>query len=660
MKRIFLLLLALVLVLAPFTLADPQSVVLTPSNWQDVNNKIQIGYIRANGGVFSSGTSFTIVQITYGSAPCSYLQAKIYAYLVFIPSTTQVNLTYVASGTPAPRIVATIPRGFYIISGWKDTAQYDYLYIYNIDGLVAYAYNQYANSGSGVTAKFNTTVYYINLYPNGFSYTSCTTDARWSKFIANVLKDWRGQKGGNSTWILFNVTGNNPLYYDVRDGSNTVTLSYAGGRPIYMFYFSTSPSSGYKVNVTGSGVNQLFGSGAYLIQGSSWFYANYSTTNPNPNTNTNNTTNSNMATLTVTVKPETYTIRFLLQGALVKQANGTLSYQFPKNTTVTIQVYNGNTQVYSIDYKLTQDTSLYFNFGNDNSLWNPTQTGSLTLQFYEADPVTGYLRGQIIVDSVRVIGLNQSVTRTASGVSQITFNGLPFGHYQIIVQKSGYFETRVWIFFNQSQRTIRIGMLKKADGESIGTDKPLSPTDFVGTGNFNGTNINALAQARNQTPPAPTVSGNFYGFHFIVTDSSGNLVSAQVQILAVKSINKVLWQDTATYPLAVINVQNGSAYWYITQQDLDRVLQYAGFWESFGGFKVVAGSNSMFVPSEFAYNRFYEMRIVLNQNIFGNGDVSYQGNLFGSAQTAQLVGLLFPIMIIGLIAGILKEAFKKK
>jgi hypothetical protein len=202
-------------------------------------------------------------------------------------------------------------------------------------------------------------------------------------------------------------------------------------------------------------------------------------------------------------------------------------------------------------------------------------------------------------------------------------------------------------------------MLKKA-GESIGTDKPLSPTDFVGTDNYNGTNVNALAQARNQTPPTPSVSGNFYGFHFIVTDSSGkNLVNAQVQILAAKSINKVLWQDTSTYPLAIVNV-NGSAYWYITQDDLDKALQYAGFWESFAGFKIVSGGNSMFVPAEFARNRFYEMRIVQNQNIFGNGDVSYQGNLFGSAQTAQLIGLLFPIMIIGLIAGILKESFKKK
>jgi hypothetical protein len=658
MKRIFLLLLALIL-LSAFALAEPRSVVLTPSNWQDVNNKIQPGYIKANGGAFSSGTSFTIVQITYGSSSCSSLQAKIYAYLVFIPSTTQVNLTYTASGTPAPRIVATLPRGFYIISGWKDTAQYDYLYIYNIDGLVAYAYNQYANGGSGVTAKFSTTVYYVNLYPNGFSYTSCTTDTRFSKFILNVLNDWKGQKGGNSTWVLFNVTGNNPIYYDVRDGANTVTFSYAGGSPIYMFYFSTSPSSGGKVNVTGSGVNQLFGSGAYLIQGSNWFYANYSTTPNSPPSN--GTASTNMATLTVTVKPSTYTIRFLLQGALVKQANGTLSYQFPKNTTVTIQVYNGNTQVYSIDYKLTQDTSLYFNFGNDNSLWNPNQQGSLTLQFYEADPQTGYLRGQIIIDNVQVIGLNQSVTRTASGVSQITFNNLPFGHYQIIAQKNGYFETRVWIFFNQSQRTIRIGLLKKVNGESIGTDKPLSPSDFVGTDNFNGTNVNALAQARNQTPPTPSLSGNFYGFHFIVTDSSGNLVNnAQVQVLAVKSINKVLWQDTATYPLAIVNVVNGSAYWYITEEDLNKALQYAGFWESFGGFKIVSGSNSMFVPAEFARNRFYEMRIVQNQNIFGNVDVNYQGNLFGSAQTAQLVGLLFPIMIIGLIAGILKESFKKK
>jgi hypothetical protein len=416
------------------------------------------------------------------------------------------------------------------------------------------------------------------------------------------------------------------------------------------------------LNVTGTGLNWLFGAGAYLIQGSNWFYANYSTTNPQtPSNPSNNTTSSNMATLTVTVKPSTYTIQFLLQGALAKQGNGTLSYQFPKNTTVTIRILNGNTEVYKIDYKLTQDMSLFFNFGNDNSLWNPSQVGSLTLQFYEADPKTGYLRGQIVIDSVQLIGLNNSVSRTANGVSQITFTNLPYGHYQIIAQKSGYFETRVWIFFNQSQRTIRIGMLKKADNENIGTDKPLQPSDFVGDGNYNGTNINALSQARNQTPPSPSVSGNFYGFHIIVTDSSGNLVkTAQVQILAVKSINKVLWQDTATYPLAVINVVNGSAYWYITQEDLDRALQYAGFWESFGGFKVVVGTNSMFVPSQFAYNRFYELRIVQNQAIFGNGDVQYSGGLFDSAQTAQLVGLLFPIMIIALIAGIIKEAFKKK
>jgi hypothetical protein len=445
-----------------------------------------------------------------------------------------------------------------------------------------------------------------------------------------------------------------PVSYTIKEGTATSTLSYGGGQPIYMLYVGRT----LPLNVTGSGLSQLFGAGAYLIVGSNWFYANYSATNPTQNQN--NTTSTNMATLTVTVSPSSYTIRFLLQGALVKQGNGTLSYQFPKNTTVTIQVYNGNTQVYSIDYKITQDVSIYLNFGNNNDIWNPTQTGSLTLQFYEADPVSGYLRGQIVVDSVQVIGLNQSVTRTASGVSQITFTGLPYGHYQIIVQKSGYFETRVWIFFNQSSRTIRIGMLKKADGESIGTDKPLQPSDFVGTDNYNGTNVNALAQARNQTPPTPSVSGNFYGFHFIVTDANGNLVSAQVQILAVKSINKVLWQDTATYPLAIVNVVNGSAYWYITEEDLNRALQYAGFWESFGGFKIVSGSNSMFVPAEFARNRFYEMRIVQNEYIFGNGDVNYQGGLFGSAQTAQLIGLLFPIMIIGLIAGILKDAFKKK
>jgi hypothetical protein len=629
MKRIFLLLLVFVLLFSVSVFADPQTKVLTPSNWQDVFQKIQVGYIRAIGGSLTtlsanSETQFNTVQ---GNT----------IYLIYTPSTAVLlNKT----GYP----VATISQGIYILAFYGDSSGMQYAYLYDVTGL-----RTYGKLGTGSYAyyfKFNITIYYARLFyaPND----------KVIETVQKILYDWQGRGGGVTAWLLFNVSGNMPVSYTIKEGSNTVTLSYGGGSPIYMFYMGTT----LPLNVTGAGLNQLFPAGAYLIQGSNWYKANYSTTNP---TNNTNNTSSNMATLTVTVKPSTYTIQFLLQGALAKQGNGTLSYQFPKNTTVTIRILNGATELYKIDYKLTQDMSLFFNFGNDNSLWNPSQVGSLTLQFYEADPVSGYLRGQIVVDSVQLIGLNNSVTRTANGVSQITFTNLPYGHYQIIAQKSGYFETRVWIFFNQSQRTIRIGMLKKANNENIGTDKPLSPTDFVGTDNFNGTNVNALARARNQTRPTPTVSGNFYGFHFIITDSQGNLVnSAQVQILAVKSINKVLWQDTVTYPLAVVNVINGSAYWYITQEDLDKALQYAGFWESFGGFKVVVGSNSMFVPSQFAYNRFYELRIVSNQGMFGNTDVQYQGNLFGSTQVAQLIGLLMPLIILSMIFGILKDALKNK
>ncbi|MCI4407605.1 MAG: hypothetical protein JHC26_00810 [Thermofilum sp.] len=648
MKRIFLLLLAFFLIATVSVFANPQSVVLTPSNWQDVNNKIQASYIGAFGTSFS--LSKNIAQVYVGSGGSS---SSAYIYIVFVNGTV--------SSTNALDPV-TLNRGIYVTISIYDSSNMIYYYIYNVSGLVA--------SGRVMTFSSGGTSYSLTVNKNVYvaTYGSITYDysgTGWNNAIntlSAILRDWQGQSGGKTAWLLFNVTGNMPVSYVMREGSSTYTLTYGGGSPIYMLYVAKS----LPVNVTGSGLNQLFSAGAYLIQGSNWYKANYTTTSLTTNKNTNNSTSnntssSNMATLTVTVKPSTYTIQYLLQGALVKQANGTLSYQFPKNTTVTIRILNGNTEVYKIDYKIVQDMSLFFNFGNDNSLWNPSQTGSLTLQFYEADPQSGYLRGQIIVDSVQLIGLNNSVTRTASGVSQITFTNLPFGHYEIIVQKSGYFESRVWIFFNQSQRTIRIGMLRQVNGENMGTDKPLQPSDFIGDGNYNGTNIKALTQARNQTPPSPSVSGNFYGFHIIVTDSSGNLVSnAQVQILAVKSINKVLWQDTATYPLAIVNVVNGSAYWYITEEDLNKALQYAGFWESFAGFKVVVGTNSMFVPSQFAYNRFYELRIVQNQNIFGNGDIQYQGNLFGSAQSAQLIGLLFPIMILGLIGGILKEALKSK
>ncbi|MCI4408310.1 MAG: hypothetical protein JHC26_04410, partial [Thermofilum sp.] len=420
----------------------------------------------------------------------------------------------------------------------------------------------------------------------------------------------------------------------------------------YYVYIGKSP-----VTVIGLVLNHTFGPGVYVVRGENWFYANYSIpfASVGNTTSTSTSTPPSNVTLSVSVNPSTYTIQFSVNGAVVKQGTGSLSYQFPKNTTVTIQILNGNTQVYQQSYKLTQDTTLYFNFGNDNTIWNPAQTGNLTLQFFAVDPTTGYFKSPLAVDTVQVVGINNSVTKTASSVSQVTFTNMPFGHYQITAQKSGYNPVSVWVYFGQSQETFRIGLVP------VGSN--LNPLGYIGTGNYNGTNTNTWQNLVNQNPPAPTVSGNFYGFHFIVTDANGNPASAQVQVLAIKTINKVLWQDSATYPLAVVNVQNGSAYWYITEQDLNQALQYAGFWESFGGFKIVAGSNSMFVPAQFAYDRFYEMRIVLNQNIFGNTgniDIGYQGGLFGSTQMAQLIGLLMPLMVLSMIAGIIKEAVKKR
>jgi hypothetical protein len=619
MKRIFLLLLVLVLVVAPFALADPQTTYYPIQNWNKLATLLGNNVIFVQGSSNPSTIPLTDSSRTYAKVSVFYMPAD-----------------YALTTTGSPSFFH-IGRGFFIATAFKDSTGTIYYYVYNITGRVAYGQLSSSYTGISVATSPNSIVYYT--FPYNFSITGTSQ----FDLVNKILADWKGNTtaGGVSTWLAFNVTADMPIIYTVTSGSYQNTISYAGGSTYYKLYFlTTSPT-----RINGSGIDVSITYGSYIVTGKNIYRASIY------NQSTSSTNNStDMATLTVTVNPSNYTIRFMLQGALAKQGNGTLSYQFPKNTTVTIRILNGNTQVYSIDYKLTQDTTLYFNFGNDNSIWNPTQTGSLTLQFYEANLTTGYLGKSLVVDSVQVIGLDSSVTKTASGVSQITFNDLPYGHYQVIVQKNGYSNVNLWIYFAQSELTLKIGLFPQGK----------APGFIAGSESFNGTNINALNQALNQTPPSPSVSGNFYGFHFIVTDSSGNLVSAQVQILAVKSINKVLWQDTATYPLAIVNVQNGSAYWYITEEDLDRALQYAGFWESFGGFKIVSGSNSMFVPAEFARNRFYEMRIVQNQNIFGNGDVNYQGNLFGSAQTAQLIGLLFPIMIIGLIAGILKDAFKKK
>ncbi|MCI4410011.1 MAG: hypothetical protein JHC26_13045, partial [Thermofilum sp.] len=331
MKRIFLLLLAFALLFSISILAQPQTVVLTPSNWQDVNNKIQAGYIGAFGTSFS--LSKNIAQVYVGSGGSS---SSAYIYIVFVNGTV--------SSTNALDPV-TLNRGIYVTISIYDSSNMVYYYIYNVSGLVASGrVTSFSSGGTSYSLTVNKNVYVATYGSITYDYSG----TGWNNAIntlSAILRDWQGQSGGKTAWLLFNVSGNMPVSYVMKEGSSTYTLTYGGGSPIYMFYVAKA----LPVNVTGSGLNTLFSAGAYLIQGSNWYKANYTTTNPTTKSttnSTNNTSSTNMATLTVTVKPSTYTIQFLLQGALAKQGNGTLSYQFPKNTTVTIRILNGATEVY--------------------------------------------------------------------------------------------------------------------------------------------------------------------------------------------------------------------------------------------------------------------------------------------------------------------------
>jgi len=293
--------------------------------------------------------------------------------------------------------------------------------------------------------------------------------------VQKLLYDWQGKSGGLTAWLLFNVSGNMPVSYTIIEGTATQTLSYGGGSPIYMLYVGKT----LPLNITGTGLNQLFGAGAYLIQGSNWFYANYSPAPAQPSPNQTAT-----ATLTVAVTPASYKIQFLSAGALVKEANATLSYVFPKNATVTVRILDASgAEKYKFDVKMDSDKYFSFNFGTDKSILDAAKTYTLTLYFFEMSP-TGAYRGQIVVDTVQVIGINASVTRSAQGVSNVKFTNLPAGHYQVVVQKDGYFETRAWINLD-ADRTLYIGLFKKADVTG-GTDKPYQ-NGYVAPPNANTT-----------------------------------------------------------------------------------------------------------------------------------------------------------------------------
>jgi hypothetical protein len=613
MKKIFILLLiAALAVIASVTYAGPQTVVLTPSNWQDVDQKLEPARFGATG---TYPLALLSVVGVVGTSQCS---------IVLLLANGTVTVSSAAGSN------ANLSRGIYLIAGYYDGVT-GYAYIYNINGWLA-TLNVPISSGS---ISFNKKVYGKIIYSG--------SPAQVMDTVVRILADWRGGGGNRAAWLLFNVTGNQPVSYTIREGTYTVSMAYGGGPPIYMLYVGMT----LPLNVTGTGLNQLFSAGAYLIVGSNWYKANYSATAPAPS---NNQTGTNTAKLTVTVTPSTYTIQFLLQGALAAQGNGTLSYSFPKNTTVTIRILNGATEVYKTDYKLTQDTTLVYNFGTDNSIYNPSKTCTLELHFFEMSP-TGAYRGQIVVDSVQVIGINASITRSAQGVSNVRFTNLPSGHYQIIVQKEGYFETRAWVNLD-SDKTLYIGLFKKAD--TAGTDKPYMG-GYVAPQNTTQP-FNTIANARNESPPTPTVSGNFYGFHFILVDpTTGQRKSGMVTISAVKRIGKVLWEDTVTVPLATVYV-NGSAWWYITEQDVFKALQISGFWEGFGGFKISSGSNTMFVPAESAKNCFYEVVIYYGQAAFGTSSTTYSSGLYDSSgMLAQLMPILVIAMIIGLIGQVLKR-----
>ncbi|MCC6064686.1 MAG: hypothetical protein LM576_01755 [Thermofilum sp.] len=615
MKKIILFLVTLALAVAlSVARAEPQSVVLTPTNWQDVFSKLDPSRFGITGTYpLSPTTAFAVA----GTSQCSLA-------IVFANGTVTVSG---ASGSSA-----TLSRGLYIIAGYNDGVKW-YAYIYNIDGWLA-TLDLPTTTGS---VTFDKKVYGKIIYSGSPNQVIDTA--------VKVLKDWRGESGGGRTaWLVFNVSGNHPVSYTIREGTATIQLAYGGGPPIYMLYVGwTLP-----LNVTGTGLNQLFYAGAYLIVGSNWFRANYSAAPSQPS---QNQTGANTATLTVTVTPNTYTIQFLSAGALVKAANGSLSHTFPKNTTVTVRILYGSTEKYKFDVKMDSDKYFSFNFGTDNSIYDPSKTYTLTLYFFEMSP-SGAYRGQIVVDSVQVIGINASVVRSAQGVSNVRFTNLPAGHYQITVRKEGYFETRLWVNLD-SDKTLYVGLFKKAD--TGGTDKPYTG-GYVAPSNTTQP-FSTIGGARNETPPAPTTSGNFYGFHFILIDpATGRRTSGTVTVSAVKRVGKVLWEDTVTVPLATVNVVNGSAWWYITEDDVFKAIQISGFWEGFGGFKITSGSNTMFVPAEMARNRFFEMVIYYGQAAFGTSNVAYSSGLYDSGgMLAQLMPILIIAMIIGMIGQVLKR-----
>ena len=427
MKRIFLFLLTFILAAVIASVyAEPTSVVLTPSNWQDVFNKIQSGYIEAFGSSLYTDTPGTAIR-PWVYSPNSNSGTIL---VLFAPKT--VAITAVTDGNVytvnlQPPLV--LKRGIYLTMGYKDSSGKYYAYIYNVNGYVGYLWVQFSGTPSDLRMVFNDTVYFAQ-YGNVANNQVVDT-------LTKILCDWRGAGGGGLTaWILFNVSGNMPVSYTITEaGYAPTTLSYGGGSPIYMLYVAKN----LPVNVTGMGIKRLFGAGAYLIVGSNWYNATYSQTAPSSSQPSQNQTNINTATLTVTVTPTSYRIQFLSAGALVKEANATLSYAFPKNSTVTVRILDSSgTEKYKFDVKMDSDKYYSFNFGTDNSIYNPTQTYTLTLYFFEMSP-SGAYRGQIVVDSVQVVGINASLTRSAQGVSNVRFTNLPAGHYQIIVQKEGYY-----------------------------------------------------------------------------------------------------------------------------------------------------------------------------------------------------------------------------
>lgn len=642
-KIIFLTVIAVIAFAIAVALATVSTVPLDV--WRDIEQKIQPGYIAADGEAPSYGDYFHTFYVTYASSSCEYLAGYVYVYWVFNPiDGNELWLKAENPGYPT-KYVATLRRGFYIVAGWKDLAQYDYVYVYDITGLVAYFNYGVSPQGSQhMRAYFNNSVYYKRLAQ--INYLQCKVNPRWGKFITALLDDWRGGGGGNSTWIVFNVTGDQPIYYDIYDRNKRYTYSYGGGEPIYMLYFSTAPSAGSQVTVEGSGLNATFGAGAYFITGSN-FFQGYLDLSEGVDGQANET---NTATLTVTVTPSNYKIQYLSAGALVAEANGTLSHSFVKNQTVTVRILDVNAkEKYKFDVKMDKDKYYHFNFGTDESIYNPAQKYTLSLEFFEIGP-NGEYRGALVVDTVKLTGINASITRTASGISSITWTDLPAGHYQLEVKKEGYYDTRVWINLDSS-KSLWVGLIRKAD--TAATDKPCG---YVSPDNSTEP-YSAIQQARNETPPAPSVTGNFYGFHFIAIDpSTKQLTNATVTISAVKRVGKVFWEDTVTVPLDTV-VVNGHAYWYKTQEDIDKALQYAGFWESFGGFKITQGTNSMFVPAELARNNFYELIIYTGLATYGTSNVQYSAGLFESSGT---IAQLMPILILAMVLGLISSALKRK